>query len=463
MLLSFAKKHLPAFLFTSRTLIIGKLDSPEKSFEIYEEFPLPENAFLGNEIKDLVKFTQFIKNCADKTKLKNTKVIIGIPEDKCFTHTLTLPPLETKEISQAISYQADTFLPFPYSKEYLDWKLIEKLPDNRKKVLVGAIPKDIIDSLISVFESVNLFPIAFETASITLFRKVPKDDRNSSLAVNFSENSTLIISCYKGSIDTNVVISEKNDFLPTIKKLLTYLSSKDTSVKFANIYLSGKTQGQETLLKELTSLGIKPIFLKTGLKGIPPEKEPEIVLISSLIKKDILPPIDDRTINILPESQINKYFSKSLSVIEKYVKVICLIILALITFYLIFKFIGNREDKEALNSQKELLELKPLTKEEVVRLKLGADLIFKTEKEDKAILRVLEIAAKLPSAIQITGVRYEKDLNELSLFGIALKRDDLLNFKNALEKEKQFSSVTIPITSLQKDKNVDFKIIININ
>ena len=66
--------------------------------------------------------------------------------------------------------------------------------------------------------------------------------------------------------------------------------------------------------------------------------------------------------------------------------------------------------------------------------------------------------------IKITGIFYdEKDLeNSLSLKGSATSRQSLSSFIEMLKKDAAFTNVSLPISDLVKDRNIDFTVMIKL-
>jgi Tfp pilus assembly protein PilN len=66
--------------------------------------------------------------------------------------------------------------------------------------------------------------------------------------------------------------------------------------------------------------------------------------------------------------------------------------------------------------------------------------------------------------IKITGIFYDKNSTEgaLSLKGSAVSRQSLTDFIEMLKKDLAFRDVSLPISDLVKDRNIDFTIIIKL-
>lgn len=78
--------------------------------------------------------------------------------------------------------------------------------------------------------------------------------------------------------------------------------------------------------------------------------------------------------------------------------------------------------------------------------------------EKSSIVR--NIINRKTSAIKISSIFFdkEKDKEKITIRGVAERRDDMLYFIDSLKAEKLFKKVELPVSSLLKDKDVDFAI-----
>ncbi len=68
----------------------------------------------------------------------------------------------------------------------------------------------------------------------------------------------------------------------------------------------------------------------------------------------------------------------------------------------------------------------------------------------------------VPSGIQLTYLGMDKTNKKIKLRGKANTRDDLVNFKNNLDDNKNYSNIDIPITNFLEKTDIDFTIDFNL-
>lgn len=453
-----SKKYYLTLIFTENSLIAAKMHKSGKKLEYFHEVPLPPGSLEQNHLKDPESLLKLILDLKQKKNLADKFIIVGIPEEQCINHTLILPVKDSKEINQAIAYQADSFLPFPYEKECLDWMLIKNIDADKRKVLISAIPTDVLNDYLSILEKAGFQPISFESHSISLFRSIPPADRNLCFAVSVNGNSSLVLFCHDLSIEASSLLYDNSQIIPTIEKMLDfYLADENQPNARIPVYFSG-----QSALPVPAAGNLELKQLKCSVNNIPPGKENSLAPLISLLTKDVEPPEDEKTINIIPGKQLSEYenvFRESGSSKIKTILISLMIFLDLVMTFAIYQITLQT------SSLKKTVHLNP---EETANLEKINSYVQKTVLINKAV-RQQKIFNSLPkiingvqSLVEIKSLSYDKTKNEFTFAGMASSQDNLLKFKTELEKQKIFSKITLPWSSLERDSNIEFKVIAKI-
>lgn len=94
-------------------------------------------------------------------KLSSKHVTVGIPTSRTYSRTFTLPPSAEKTLQDAVMLEADQYIPIPSDTLSIDSQIIAR--DKKKlTVLMAAIPKTIIENVVTAIESAGLEPILIE-------------------------------------------------------------------------------------------------------------------------------------------------------------------------------------------------------------------------------------------------------------------------------------------------------------
>jgi len=139
--------------------------------------PAPTPGMLSDNQEDLEAVSIAIKRLMSATKIEEKEIIAALPESKVFTRVIDdLPYLTDNELSSAIRYAAEEFIPMSLSDVNLNWQILfrseEKKKETKTVVLVIASPKNIINKYIKVLGMAGIRPKALETETIAVTRSL---------------------------------------------------------------------------------------------------------------------------------------------------------------------------------------------------------------------------------------------------------------------------------------------------
>lgn len=98
-------------------------------------------------------------------KITAKRVAISLPAGKVFTRMLKLPKMTPSDIQQAVTYEAEQYVPVPLPDLYIDFELVDTTPEGLSVLMVAA-PRAIVDSYLKVFELLDL-QVAIVQSSLT--------------------------------------------------------------------------------------------------------------------------------------------------------------------------------------------------------------------------------------------------------------------------------------------------------
>ncbi|MEK9181218.1 MAG: type IV pilus assembly protein PilM [Patescibacteria group bacterium] len=157
---------------------------------------------------DAVKQTaEILKALYAKAGFTTKKAVISIPSNVAFVSILTVPKMSDKELQKSIEYQAKKYIPLPIMDVNLGWQILEDPSSNkagsleaaRVKVLLTAVPKNVISNYARLIELAGFEPLAMEPESLSLIRSlVDTQDRSGLLIVDVGAKSTSLSLVEKG-------------------------------------------------------------------------------------------------------------------------------------------------------------------------------------------------------------------------------------------------------------------------
>lgn len=139
---------------------------------------------------------QYLLLLKNKMGVTTTRAVASLPSFAVFSTVLDLPPMPEKEIAQAIQFKARQYIPLPISSVSLDFTRITS-----GRVLVFAIPNDIIAKYKIIFKTAGLELVALEAEGVSLARAfgVPADENDAPiLAIDIGARSTALTVMSRG-------------------------------------------------------------------------------------------------------------------------------------------------------------------------------------------------------------------------------------------------------------------------
>ncbi|MBI2017863.1 type IV pilus assembly protein PilM [Candidatus Daviesbacteria bacterium] len=183
--------------------------SKDKQFKLVSlgSIPAPSPGMISDSDPDLEAVAVAIKRLLDDTKIEDKEVVVALPESKVFTRVIDdLPYLTDAELSSAIKYASEEFIPMPLTEVNLNWQVLLKSKDRSKDtktvVLVIASPKNVVSKYVKVLSMAALHPKALETETIAVTRSLVGNNpfSPSSLIIQLGATTTDFAVVSKGLI-----------------------------------------------------------------------------------------------------------------------------------------------------------------------------------------------------------------------------------------------------------------------
>jgi len=137
--------------------------------------------------------------------------------------------------------------------------------------------------------------------------------------------------------------------------------------------------------------------------------------------------------------------------------------------FLVPSYLLSASDKMVVEDRMRFAEQGPAPQEaesSIERLELAqlqVELLSTLQKSTLFSDRLIQIIEQKPAGVRIGIFFYttrDEGENMLTLSGVAETREDLLSFERSLKSEPDFSSVTLPVSNLAKDRDLSFLVTI---
>ncbi len=153
--------------------------------------------------KSIANYAGTIKKLLNDAKIREKNVSISIPEYEVFTRTIKFPMLSEQEISAAIKWEAEEYIPMPVAEAIIEHQIIEKVDTGSGQevlVLLVAVPKSTVEQYIKVASVAGLNVVGVDTAMISSSRSLSIGLQEDVIIVDMGNHSTDIAIAKNGQL-----------------------------------------------------------------------------------------------------------------------------------------------------------------------------------------------------------------------------------------------------------------------
>ncbi len=160
--------------------------------------PTPPKGMLSSSPVDEEEMAQSIRNAVDEANIKTKFVNLALPENQVYTKVIEMPNLSDKELTSAIYWEAERYIPVPLSNITLVWAVIKRpakpLPNEKMEVLMVGAPTALIIKYQKIMALAGLTVSSMETELLAAVRSLavgtPTDPFPPSLIISIGAVST---------------------------------------------------------------------------------------------------------------------------------------------------------------------------------------------------------------------------------------------------------------------------------
>lgn len=451
------RKSFVSISFTQKKLQVVKLNSGKTRAEKFATVDIPVGIISDYQVVNPQALAVLIKNVWKQLHLREKTVGIVIPEFSSFIKAVEIPKIDVSDLDEAVRWQSQDFLPSSSEEMVMDWRIVGQDLD-KYYVLTLAMKKANLAGYVDAVSEAGLFPLLVETPSLSLIRLTPKDSGGKLIVYSNLGETILVVAQGEKILGSSVISQEdKVDIGQTAALIIRHY--KEAGV--AKIFAGGADLTQASLA-ELTKTLAKPVeLIKVSIKGLPSEQVQKYLVPVSLGFEKSAGPSDESTINLLPQKWVKKYENQRLKLqIWGLLLISTLFILGCLaatggTYIYLTSQIKVFEKENALKSD---VISKELTNQiDQANLVAGKILVISdVSKHPQEVMNAITKAK--PPEVTISEYNIDLDTGKSSFKGLALTREPLVKFKEALEANKDFSAVRIPLSSFEAETNLEFEV-----
>ena len=188
----------------------------------YGSLVVPAGISEQGEIKQSDALAKLIKQLAQNPvgkKISTPYVHACLPETHSFIKLITLENAEPKELAARIREELPNHVPIPPDDLYLDWRVAQTLDNNLTQVLVGAVPRAIVDNITNCLISAGLMPVSLQIEAEAILKSLLplQDQPQTSIAiVDFGATRSSFICFDRGIIQFTITLATSSDAITQV-------------------------------------------------------------------------------------------------------------------------------------------------------------------------------------------------------------------------------------------------------
>ena len=158
-------------------------------------FPTPPRGMLSESPLDQEEMAQSIRSLVKEAKITTPYVNIALPENQVYTKVIEMPYLSDKELSTAIYWEAEQYIPVPLAQITFDYKVLKKPQEqdgSMMQILLVGAPTILLDKYNKIIALAGLSAVSAETEILSAIRALSTDTSSTALIINIGALSTAI-------------------------------------------------------------------------------------------------------------------------------------------------------------------------------------------------------------------------------------------------------------------------------
>ncbi|MBX4181616.1 pilus assembly protein PilM [Candidatus Parcubacteria bacterium] len=445
--------------------------------------PLPIGVVESGFITDPASVSSVLKEMAVAHKINYVRATL--PDEKAYLFTTVIDKVPPESLRDAVAFIIEENAPVSLPESVFDFQVVDANHPSGIKVTVAVVTKKVIEAYQDVFHAAGITPISFDIESQAIARAViPEGDARTTLIVSLGESKASFYIVENEVVQLSTTPAQDvlakgapinpQDLRNELRKVLTFWSSKvdargQAEKKIERAIVCGTGAENITLINEIMSecpveysLADAWTNAKAASKKAPIAEVPEYLSAIGAA----LPVKKRRMYKMLTDEErgvvSSAYHSRRSAVmLGALMAVLAIGLIGLFPSYML----AELRYKDASNQLKMIGNLEPSAEEAALHewlsdFNLKLRTLSQRENVRNATPSIGELIKIKDSQIKFTSLVWSLDKGKptLSVTGVATSREDLITFENTLNKDGRWGEVSIPISNLAKDKDIDFQV-----
>jgi len=219
--------------------------------------PAPIKGLSSEAESDLTSLAETIKKLCQEAKITTKNVAAAIPEDQVFSRVVTFPKLSEEELTSALKWEAEQWVPIPLEEVSLAHQVLGEIhQDGQEKleVFLVAAPNRVIEKILLVLKTAGLTSVSLETEILAMGRSLITAKAEPTLLVDLGAKATDL-----AIVEAGQVIFSRS--IPTAGEAMTRAIASSLGLEIAQAEEYKKAYGVDAeKLEGKVSQAIEPVL-----------------------------------------------------------------------------------------------------------------------------------------------------------------------------------------------------------
>lgn len=175
----------------TQAMKLVQIRTADQTLETYGVVDIKEPITMQSSEAVIGRTVDLLTGLVEKSRATTKRCAMSLPNSAVFTSVIDMPKMSDQELESAIQYEAKKYVPLPFSEVSLSWSPIsEDIGNNTIKVLLIAVPKQIRDTYIKIFQQAGLELEIIEIEALALIRCLVEDKLKNNVIIDIGAKVT---------------------------------------------------------------------------------------------------------------------------------------------------------------------------------------------------------------------------------------------------------------------------------
>jgi type IV pilus assembly protein PilM len=165
-------------------------ESKYKVLDTYGMVNVAGQIDMHNNDAAILQTANALKTLLSQAGVTSRRCVASLPNSAVFTSVIDMPKMSQKELDSAIKFEAKKYVPLPFADVSLSWSVLSASDNDKLKVLLIAVPKQVRESYLKVFETAGLELEIVEIEALALIRSLVVDTTKNDVIIDIGAKNT---------------------------------------------------------------------------------------------------------------------------------------------------------------------------------------------------------------------------------------------------------------------------------